>query len=405
MNFADNNILLILISLAFIYAMLSILVSIIVEWLNYMTKERAKHLKNSIYNLLGDKADNEMGKKFYDHIMINGLQCLRNRLPAYISSGMFSEALVDIIAQPAQKDNPASGVDENQKPIKQMMVRFEEGVAAMKEGEFKNLLQSFIDKSGQDYKQLKAQLENWYNDYMERVSGSYKLNQRKKLLFIGFFVAIMLNVDSLHLLKVLSLDDNLKNKIVAQADQTVEAYKKDSTINFAVKTQEVKDINYKILSAVTATDDPQKMIASAKAPLKYNDLDCLIRLNDSLATHRFIVKDSVSRTTVQQLDSVMNLLAQLNVPIGWSTNSAPVSWFYSNENSTTSAGSIGHSPGIVRYIEDRNASAGDGNWLRYLIGIIISGLSLSFGAPFWFDMLVKLVNVRRAGNVPAVKQK
>src|SRR3990167_1981633 len=127
MNFADNNILLILISLVFIYAVLSILVSIIVEWLNYLTKERAKHLKNSIYNLLGDKADVEMGEKFYNHIMINGLQSLRNRLPAYISSGMFSEAFIDIIAQQSQKDKAAKGVDENQKPKKQMMVRFEEG--------------------------------------------------------------------------------------------------------------------------------------------------------------------------------------------------------------------------------------------------------------------------------------
>ncbi|ASS49006.1 MAG: hypothetical protein A3D31_05270 [Candidatus Fluviicola riflensis] len=405
MNFADNNILLILISLVFIYAVLSILVSIIVEWLNYLTKERAKHLKNSIYNLLGDKADVEMGEKFYNHIMINGLQSLRNRLPAYISSGMFSEAFIDIIAQQSQKDKAAKGVDENQKPVKQMMVRFEEGVAAMEPGEFKELLQSFIDKSGQDYAQLKAQLENWYNDYMERVSGGYKLNQRKKLLYVGFLVAIALNVDSIHLLKVLSLDDNLKNKIVAQADQTVDAYKKDSLNNLAAKSQEVADVNYNLLSAVTTTENSKSMIASAKSPLKYNDLDGLIRLNDSLATHRFIVKDSVSRTTVQQLDSVMNLLSQLNVPIGWSKNSAPLSWFRSKKTPGVRTIIANHPPGIVRYIEGRNATGGGGNWLQYLIGIVISGLSLSFGAPFWFDMLVKLVNVRRAGKVPEVTKK
>ena len=215
MNFADNNILLILISLVFIYAVLSILVSIIVEWLNYITKHRGKFLRDSIYNLIGDKGDAKMGEKFYNHIMINGLQSLRNRLPSYISSGMFSEVLVDLIAQESEKESPAAtGVDENQKPVKQMMVRFKEGVAAMQPGEFKDLLQSFIDKSGQDYNQLKTQLENWYNDYMERVSGGYKLNQRKKFLLVGFVVAIMLNVDSIHLLRVLSLDDNLKNQLV-----------------------------------------------------------------------------------------------------------------------------------------------------------------------------------------------
>lgn len=408
MNFADNNILKILISLVFIYAALSILVSIIVEWLNYMTKERGKHLRDSIHNLIADNENINLGKQFYNHVTISGLKSLKNRLPDYISGEMFAEAFVDIIAQ--QQLDPVSDVtstetDENKKPIKRMMIRFEEGVKAMPDGQFKELLQTFIDKSGNDYLQLKAQLENWYNDYMDRVSGWYKLNQRKKLLFVGFLVTIMLNVDSLHLLKVLSMDDTLKNKIVEQADNTVDAYKKDSTNIVAAKSQEVNEVNYKILAAVTTAENPKNMIASAKGPLQYNELDGLIRLNDSLATNRFIVKDSMTRTTVQQLDSVMSLLAQLNVPIGWSTDSAPLSWFRSKKKSGANAIMAGHSPGIVRYIEDRNATSGNWNWLQYLIGIFISGFSLSFGAPFWFDMLIKLVNVRRSGKVPEVVKK
>lgn len=408
MNFADNNILKILISLVFIYAALSILVSIIVEWLNYMTKERGKHLRDSIHNLIADNENINLGKQFYNHVTISGLKSLKDRLPDYISGEMFAEAFVDIIAQQQLdpvNDPDSTETDENKKPIKRMMIRFEEGVKAMPDGQFKELLQTFIDKSGNDYLQLKAQLENWYNDYMDRVSGWYKLNQRKKLLFVGFLVTIMLNVDSLHLLKVLSMDDTLKNKIVAQADQTVDAYKKDSTNIVAAKSQEVNEVNYKILSAVTTAENPKSMIASAKGPLKYNELDGLIRLNDSLATNRFIVKDSMTRTTVQQLDSIMNLLAKLNVPIGWSTDSAPLSWFRSKKKSDTTTIMAGHSPGIVRYIEDRNATSGNWNWLQYLIGIFISGFSLSFGAPFWFDMLIKLVNVRRSGKVPEVVKK
>jgi hypothetical protein len=58
--------------------------------------------------------------------------------------------------------------------------------------------------------------------------------------------------------------------------------------------------------------------------------------------------------------------------------------------------------GVMMYMRDRNASAGGGNWFRYLVGILISGFSLSFGAPFWFDLLVKLVNIRRSGKRPEV---
>jgi len=157
MDFANNNILMILISLVFIYAVLSILVSILVEWVNYLTKERGKHLRDSIHNLILDEKNAIMGEKFYNHIMINGLQSLRNRLPAYISSGMFSEALVDIIALQAEKEGVTPNnqlteeVDENNKPVKQMMLRFEKGVNAMEPSDFKKLLQSFVDKSGKDY--------------------------------------------------------------------------------------------------------------------------------------------------------------------------------------------------------------------------------------------------------------
>jgi hypothetical protein len=40
----------------------------------------------------------------------------------------------------------------------------------------------------------------------------------------------------------------------------------------------------------------------------------------------------------------------------------------------------------------------------YFVGIAITGIALSTGAPFWFDILLKLVNIRRAGGKPAASQ-
>lgn len=39
-------------------------------------------------------------------------------------------------------------------------------------------------------------------------------------------------------------------------------------------------------------------------------------------------------------------------------------------------------------------------WLRIPLGWIVSGLAISMGASFWFDLLGKLVNVRNAGKRP-----
>lgn len=407
MNFADNNILLILISLVFIYATLSILVSILMEWFNYLTKERGKHLKESIHNLLHDGKNASLGTQFYDHVTIAGLSSLKNRLPDYISSDMFSEAFVDIIAEQNTDPTATSADSPVDQKILKMMTRFESGVNAMQPSPFKNLMVSFIDKSGKDYTVLKSHLENWYNDYMERVSGWYKLNQRTKLIFIGFVVAIGLNVDSLHLIKVLSLDDNVKNRIVEQADVTVDRIQ-DSTKNISADGSKQND---ELLAMIQPVESTNKAAVAPKATTQYfNQVEKLMLLNDSLETKQTKLKDTVlqhSVDAVNQFNEGVSVLQQLNVPIGWSCNSAPLSWIKCCKYNPTNAQlqQASQTPGIITYLDHRNSTSGDGNFWKYLIGIVISGVSLSFGAPFWFDLLVKLVNVRRSGNVPEVVKK
>jgi hypothetical protein len=38
--------------------------------------------------------------------------------------------------------------------------------------------------------------------------------------------------------------------------------------------------------------------------------------------------------------------------------------------------------------------------LAKLAGLLMTGLALSLGAPFWFDVLTRFVNVRSAGTKP-----
>lgn len=39
-------------------------------------------------------------------------------------------------------------------------------------------------------------------------------------------------------------------------------------------------------------------------------------------------------------------------------------------------------------------------WLEKLAGLLLTAMAVSLGAPFWFEMLNKLVNLRNAGNKP-----
>lgn len=39
-------------------------------------------------------------------------------------------------------------------------------------------------------------------------------------------------------------------------------------------------------------------------------------------------------------------------------------------------------------------------WIVKVLGWIVTALAISLGAPFWFDLLKKLVNIRSSGNKP-----
>ncbi len=49
---------------------------------------------------------------------------------------------------------------------------------------------------------------------------------------------------------------------------------------------------------------------------------------------------------------------------------------------------------------ERGLPEGTGAWFLKVFGILISSLAITLGAPFWFDILNKLVNVRLAGEKP-----
>lgn len=40
------------------------------------------------------------------------------------------------------------------------------------------------------------------------------------------------------------------------------------------------------------------------------------------------------------------------------------------------------------------------DWLAKILGFLVTALAISLGAPFWFDLLRKIVNIRASGNKP-----
>ncbi|HEY8937692.1 MAG TPA: hypothetical protein VIM65_20840, partial [Cyclobacteriaceae bacterium] len=409
-----NKILDLLISITLIYALLSLLVSILLEWWNSFKKARAKHLKASISQLLNDPMNLQFGELFYDHFLINTLRNKTKKLdPQYISSTLFAEVVIDIIGYRDCHDLPVRLLEADAEKGKQYAVqdskvtastvveRFRNGLDNLKPSPLTDTLHSFLMKCDNDQEKLKRMLAGWFDDYMDRVSGWFKQQQRNKLYVFGFIVAIALNVDSLHLIKMISLDDVLRNNLVASANDIANQY---NTLSDSAK-QKTSELEGAVTNAF-----PQSTLRDNNNQLTLKPLiDSLISKHDSTSIIILAKLDSLVRTDSltaayqRRADRILNVATSLNIPIGWNKSSAPLSWRNKHDNLTHHPEQIKvtQQNQLIDYLDKRN-QYDFMNVVVYIIGIAISGFSLSFGAPFWFDTLMKLVNIRRAGKKPEV---
>jgi hypothetical protein len=196
-----------------------------------------------------------------------------------------------------------------------------------------------------DYKELalaiaRKNVETWFDNAMTRLSGWYKRKAQLMAFIIGLLLAILLNVDSVMLATSLWREPTLRQSIVAEAQ------------SYAQQNQQ--------LPGGTETLPPQK--------------------------------------TVVQLEQE---LSALKIPFGWETETYALKAGETCQIiplASNAVWGIG-SNGICKRIT--NSPLDITGWLGKIAGILISGLAAAQGAPFWFDILKKFVNIRSSGANPA----
>lgn len=165
---------------------------------------------------------------------------------------------------------------------------------------------------------LQSNIENWYNDAMDRVSGWYKHYAQKVLIVIGFALAVGLNVDSIRVARMLWLDKDARATITAAASDYMGKHPQ--------------------LDSAQTADKP-----GSPAELAGN-----------------------VRIAYQTFDGISK---QSLLPVGWKRNPAT-------------------------YLAQWNDAAMQKKFVVSLMGWIITAIALSLGAPFWFDLLNKFMVVR-----------
>jgi len=374
-----------LVCLVLVYALLSLLVSSITEMINHYYKERGKMLYQTISSMFEDKLNVNFGQLLYDHPVIANLRKDRSSFPQYISPEIFSSAIIDVISNYARvyEYTEDAGAIVLKPDNRNIFERCKAAVLNMKQTDLKLVLINMLDKCDLEnttpskaVAELQLQMQQWFNAQMDRATGWYKIKTAVRLRWVAFIVAIALNVDSIHVFTTLFNSPNLRAQITPIAQSIADNYKKqqnDTTTDEALK--EYKAIRLQLLAG---HDNLHKRPDndSIRKQISNDSLQATIALKnfkkvDSIG-HEV---DSIRAQTVTATLDQLNNLSGLGVPIGWKSNIAPRIFLSSDKVDFT-------------------------DWIWYILGIVITALSISMGAPFWFDLLLKFINVRKAGVKP-----
>ena len=400
------------ISLALFFLLISLACTAIREAIEAVMKSRAIDLERCLREMLNDGTGEGLVKSFFNHPVIFGLytgnydpkkltadsgfaswlkrillrpimalfgQAAWRNLPSYIPSGHFSATLVDLVAR---GDSALSTGDAGTLDVAALRVL----VAQYADPKIQRIMLTAIDTADNDLNKVKANLESWYDGAMDRVTGWYQRRTRRILFCCGLALAIMFNLDAVTMTKLLLSNSELRSEWVKRGEQQVEQQVEKGTPAATAK-EEVDAARAAALKAhedsvLNPTDNSKKLVAEQTAA-KY---------------------DNIKKYT----DPVIRSIQDINAPMGW--NHVGCYWSMDSDAARPKTDKLDNC--LVAYPQ-RGARgklvattfpAMVGIWLEMFIGWMVTALAVTLGAPFWFDMLAKFVNIRSTMK-PAAKEK
>lgn len=195
------------VGLTFFYVLLALICSTINEWIVMLTKLRAKNLEKGIKALLEDSTSQDLAQAVYGHPLITGL-AKKGYKPSYISSKNFTRVLLDVLKQ-TDPEKLEDSSDDIRKNIKRMQ-----------DGKLKKSLTLLVDEAGDNVIQARRNIETWYDDSMERISGWYKRKVRWFILAIALAVTVSMNADTFRIANTLYNDAELRASVMSYVDES-----------------------------------------------------------------------------------------------------------------------------------------------------------------------------------------
>lgn len=275
------------------------------------------------------------------------------------------------------------------------------------EPETRQQLLSFYSRSNGDLDKFEQYLKSWFEDTMERVSGWYKKRTQIRLFIWGLILAIVFNINTFQIVSHLSNDDKARkeasdlalayytsNKNLNSADSALAKKAYEQAVKASLKDIDNAHSTFSISYPWVASDSLKAFNKAMearydlfkKAKLYGNPSDSLLKDTlmlqyDALQRTKYLLTKDTNKVRQDSLKKVMVLQkASLDATIRKNNLTIPEEWPIYRK---------------LKYIFSP--------W-RFL-SFIITALAISLGAPFWFDLLNKFINIRGAGAKPSESKK
>ena len=348
------------IGLILVFLLFSIMLTAIVELIEAKLKSRAVDLEQAIRGMLSEpettaEQAKALATAFYKHPLIFPLYketepelkrslgslglTTGGNLPSYIPRDVFSAALIDL-------------------------VKTEQAPAAL-ERVYRSLDATF----GDDLARRKAQLESWYDGVMDRASGWYKRRMQRRLFWIGLAGAIVFNINTIAIVQYLSESEDTRSALVELATKTVAAGERATDT-----TQDTTQSGDAAAAPLTQPAPEAEGQVTQPAPEEEGQGSPAPRLQ--------CPDDGVAEDTEwARIARCRKALADVGLPVGWSA----LAWESAFPERAPPTGLLSL---IAAFW------SAPGHLLLALIGWSITALAGTLGAPFWFDLLNKIMVVR-----------
>ena len=446
------------IGLIFVWIVLSLTIIQIQEWINVRLDKRARDMEEAIHEML---ANPNLKAQFYDHPVIRGLTSKKRKepsripawlyrypilrgftkeirkLPSYIPSQQFSLALFDIaITAGTESSLIQQGLLkirddlENEKKMTpqeaviteiNLLIEFARSASATEAGTAftKRTLAALKTKAEEfslKYPELKPLIDATLEEALKRKEEIDDLLKNKQSpRGDDAFTSLRRGVAALSVISpevnqtlnalLLNIEEYVgeKESKLAKARQNVERWFDDSMDRvsgvFKRYSQWLALIIGLILAAMLNVDSIDLTLYLWREPAVRQ------ALAENARTFELTQSD-LETNPEEALQNFRNQFVGLSLPIGWGFTRVPITAFYDDqcqlfpgEGQSFGIPVIGSNLCITPPNSNNQSNLG-----LKVMGILLTALAARQGAPFWFDVLKRVVNLRGTGANPAEKE-